>query len=142
MLVAITGANGFVGSHLGEFLVKNKVSVKGLVRAGREDAVKYFGGEACTVDYFDFESLMEALDGVSVVYHFAGTTQQTKSVTFEKDYLQLGKNVIEACKNSGVRKIIINSGLGVEKYGKSNKYFCKQWLFRCRIRNRIRSSKV
>jgi len=109
------------------------VEVRGLVREGREGVVKYFGGESYTVDY-GVEPLTEAFEGVSTVYHFAGATRAIRGVTFERDYPQIGRNVVEACVKAGVKKIVVNSDLGVARYGEtvftSNRYFWSRLILR------------
>src|SRR6185369_12289295 len=69
----VTGASGFVGSHLAEALALQKVKVKLLVRPTSRLPFKPSKQmELCYGDVTDFASVQRAMKGVKVVYHLAG----------------------------------------------------------------------
>lgn len=141
MKIAVTGANGFVGSHLVRYLSKRKIETVGVVRKGREDVVEYCGGKPKAVDYFSLDSLEDAFTDADAVFHFGGAISG-KNVNYKKDYIELSKNVIIASEKAGVGKIIFNSGLGVANYGKkvhaTNEYF----LAKIKVEELIKESKL
>lgn len=73
MRVLVTGANGFLGSALVRRLVSDGASVRVLVRSPeRADALRHAGAEVVIGDVTMPDSLAPAVDGIGVVYHFAG----------------------------------------------------------------------
>ena len=79
MKALVTGANGFVGSHLCEHLVASGDSVRALVRKTAD--VKWLEGVAVEKVFGDVsapESLAAALAGVDVVFHVAGLTKSAR----------------------------------------------------------------
>jgi len=71
--VLITGASGFVGSHLAEALAREKVKVKLLVRkTSRLPFVPTPEMELCYGDVTDLESVRQAAQGTEAIYHLAG----------------------------------------------------------------------
>lgn len=85
MNALVTGANGFIGSHLVELLLDKGYAVRCLVRK-TSDLTWLQGLEVRYVygDLFDENALREAVAGVDYVYHSAGVT---KSKTPEGYYL-------------------------------------------------------
>ena len=71
--VLVTGASGFVGSHLAEKLAQNKVRVHLLVR--KTSRIPFEPGplmRLCYGDVTNLESVKAAAKGVGVIYHLAG----------------------------------------------------------------------
>ncbi|HIO85568.1 MAG TPA: NAD-dependent epimerase/dehydratase family protein, partial [Candidatus Nitrosopelagicus sp.] len=63
-----------------------------------------------------------------------GIGRQSSKSTFEEINLNLTKNVIKACKNAGIKKIIFISGLGVSKSNQSD-YFVSKYKAEREIMN-------
>jgi uncharacterized protein YbjT (DUF2867 family) len=57
--------------------------------------------------------------------HLIGTGRRSPKSMFEEINLNLTKNVIKACKNAGIKKIIFISGLGVSRSNKSDYFISK-----------------
>jgi len=98
----VTGANGFVGSHLCERLIKEGVRVKALVRQTSNLAfIKHLDLEYLYGDVRDPESLPAAVKDVDYVFHPAGLVQaKTRQAFFRVN--QIGtRNLIEAVMQSG-----------------------------------------
>ena len=71
MLIFITGATGFIGSHLAERLVSKGHKLRCLIRETSEkNLLLKLGAELVTVDMSDKEGLKRALSGVDIVYHW------------------------------------------------------------------------
>jgi len=109
MIALVTGANGFIGSHLVELLLNKKYSVRCLVRKTSDLTwltglnVEYVYG-----DLFDEQALHKAVSGVQFVYHSAGVT---KSKTKEGYYLGNAtgtKNLLSTvmAHNRGIKRFV------------------------------------
>lgn len=111
MKVAITGGTGFVGRHVAEQLVPDETVI----------ISRRLGS-----DISDLASLMKAFEGVEVVVHSAGINRELKDQTYEKVHVQGTKNVIEAAKAMGVKKVILLSYLRVRP-GSGSPYHESKW---------------
>ena len=60
----------------------------------------------------DLDALRRTFDGAAAVFHLVGIIAETKSKTFETTVVEGTKNVVEACRKSGVAKIIYLSAMG------------------------------
>jgi len=68
----VTGATGFIGSHLAETLISAGDQVRALVRATSDTGhLEQLGVERCTGDLTDPSGLERALEGVGRVFHCA-----------------------------------------------------------------------
>jgi dihydroflavonol-4-reductase len=79
----VTGANGFIGSHLVEALLGDGCEVRCLLRpAGDKRWLEGLDYEEVTGSLEDEGSLARAVEGVDVVYHSAGVTKARKAEAF------------------------------------------------------------
>ena len=115
MKVLVTGASGFVGSHLVRMLVEKGDDVRVLVRKTSNlflindlDLEKVYG------DITDFESVKEAVKGVEQVYHVAALYDMWAEDPriFYKINVNGTLNVMKAALNEGVKKIVYTSTVG------------------------------
>jgi nucleoside-diphosphate-sugar epimerase len=102
--VLVTGANGFIGSHLVEKLVRSETKVRCLVR--RTSDLRWLKGlpvEVAYGDCVDKDSLSSAVAGVDCVFHLAGATK----VKREEDFFAINgggtENLIRACLDHNPR---------------------------------------
>ena len=121
--VAITGANSFVGKSLRKFLYKNKVNVLGI---SRKNFAKYSTETKVQSKNLQEHQLQKKMKNYDVLVHLIGTGRETPKSTFEEINVNLTKNAIKTCKNTGIKKIIYISGLGVSKNNASN-YFTSKY---------------
>ncbi len=98
MSCLITGATGFIGSHLGRVLVRRGWDVAALSRAtsnrsGLADpSVRWMVG-----DVTDPSSLREAVPGRSIIFHCAGLTKALAPEALLRVNLEGTHNLLEAC---------------------------------------------
>jgi len=101
--IVVTGANGFVGKNLRNFLHKNKINVLGISR-------KFFRKHVSEVKITSTNllepKLQTKLKNYDALIHLIGIGRQSSKSTFEEINLNLTKNVTKACKNAGIKKII------------------------------------
>ena len=121
--VAVTGANSFVGKSLRKFLYKNKVRVLGI---SRKNFAKYSTETKVQSKNLQEQKLQKKLKNYDVLVHLIGIGRETPMSTFEEINVNLTKNVIKACKKTGIKKIIYISGLGVSKNSTSS-YFASKY---------------
>ena len=109
-MILITGASGSVGKAVLQEAIRTGSKVRGMFRS-KEDAAKAPSEcEAVLADYADKQSLRKALDGVSAVYVVCSPIPQL---------VELESNMVDACKEAGVKHVVLNSALGAGDYPKS-----------------------
>ncbi len=96
--VLVTGANGFVGSHLVEGLLDKGYQVRCLVR--KTSDLKWLSGlevEYVYGDMADRNSLKAAITNVDIIFHSAGLTKAKTREDYFKANAEGTKNLIEVC---------------------------------------------
>ena len=120
--IAVTGASGFVGKNLRNFLHKKKINVLGI---SRKNFRKHSSEVKITSTNLLESKLQTKLKNYDVLVHLIGIGRESPKSTFEEINLDLTKDVIKACKNAGIKKIIFISGLGVSKNNQSDYFISK-----------------
>jgi nucleoside-diphosphate-sugar epimerase len=118
----VTGANGFVGSHLVERLLSKGYQVKCLVR--KTSNLRWLSGlevEYVYADISEKESLKNVLKGVDLVFHVAGLTKAKSREDYLKAKCQGTKNLIEACleDNPQIKRFVYISSQAAVGPGKN-----------------------
>ncbi|MFC5144785.1 NAD-dependent epimerase/dehydratase family protein [Streptomyces aureoversilis] len=114
--VVVTGAAGFIGSHLAQALARWEVPVLGVDRrwgdAAAEEAPPWgVGGDLATLD------LEPLLRGAAVVFHLAGRPGVRPSWDSFPDYLRdnvlVTQRLLETCARLGVPRVVMASSSSV-----------------------------
>jgi uncharacterized protein YbjT (DUF2867 family) len=106
--VLVTGASGFVGSHLSRKLTEAGHRVLAMTR--HPDS--YTGaGEPVYGDVADASSLREAMDGAHAAYYLVHSLE---SADFEEKDAEAARNFGRAAADAGLEQIIYLGGLGVD----------------------------
>ena len=108
MKIAVTAANGQLGSSIVNELIKEigKENVIGIVRT--PEKASHLGIEVRKGDYHSREDFNAALKGIDSVLLISGMDDPQKRI-------QQHRNVIEAAKQNGVKKIVYTSIIGDEE---------------------------
>lgn len=118
MRVAITGATGFIGSHLTTRLTGEGHEV---VRIARRDL-------------YDVDQLTTVFAGCGVVAHCAGVNREIGDQTFGRVHIEGTRNVVDAARNAGVEKIVFVSFLRARP-GCGSPYHESKWEAEEIVRN-------
>ncbi len=118
MKTLITGATGFLGSHIAERLLGRGDSVRALVRPTSDTSfLESLGVELVRGDVTEAPSLSPALEGVEVVYHAAalvsdwGPWEGFRGVTINGT-----RNMLKAAVAAGTPRFLYVSTDGVYRY--------------------------
>jgi NADH dehydrogenase len=113
--VAVTGATGFIGTHLVHALVARGVNVVAVARATRDDDQSHELG-VCRVraELVDEEALAEAFRGCDAVLHLAGGGTADQRATWETN-AEGTRHVVAACQRAGVGRMMLASTVTVTR---------------------------
>jgi len=109
MRVLITGATGFVGAWVARALAQAGHDVRVLVRNPTDaEELRDLQLEIVTGDILDSEKVNLACKNVDSVFHLAGVIAYSSAKRDLMDKVNVGgtKNVISACRNQGVRRLL------------------------------------
>ncbi|OQX13389.1 MAG: hypothetical protein BWK76_16270 [Desulfobulbaceae bacterium A2] len=113
MKVLVTGAAGFIGSHLVEALANDGIEVLSFVRPG-EDLANLQGVPTKIVfgDICDRETLRTALVGIDVVYHLAAISRFDRNVpddVYRAVNVDGTRNVLDMACKAGARRVLFTA---------------------------------
>jgi dihydroflavonol-4-reductase len=112
MKVLVTGANGFIGCHLVQELMRKGYSVRALVRKNSDvRSLASLDVEQVHGDVLELESLVPAMRGCNIVFHAAGvftywgyTLEQLRVITVKGT-----ENVLRAARKAKVKRVVLTS---------------------------------
>ncbi len=118
--IFVTGATGFIGSHLVEFLVEKGFSVVGFDRYnsnndwGWLENSKYKNDfEIILGDIRDYDSVSKSMNGSDIVFHLAALIGIPFSYISPLAYIRTNVegtyNILESSKNQDIEQILITS---------------------------------
>lgn len=109
MRALVTGATGFVGSHVAEALLRRGVEVTALVRSpGKASFLTQLGVRQVRGDLHDRTALIEAAQGQDAIFHVAGLIAARDEAGFRAGNREGTANLIAAIRDS------LPSGLAAE----------------------------
>lgn len=121
----VTGATGFIGSHIAERLVRDGEDVTAFVRkTSRIDFLKTIGVKFAYGDINDTGSARNAMKGIDIVYHSAALADEW--ISSEEAYkvnVEGTRNLLDAALDAKVKKFVFISSLAV--LGMKNHYGTK-----------------
>ncbi|HEU5171859.1 MAG TPA: NAD(P)-dependent oxidoreductase [Gemmatimonadales bacterium] len=112
MRVLVTGATGFVGSHLVEALRRRGDDVAALVRSpGKAAALAALGVQQVRGTLDDSAALAHGVQDRDVVFHLAGLTAARDEAEFVRCNRDGTARLLEAAERAGVRRFVLVSSL-------------------------------
>ena len=122
MRIAVTGAGGFIGSHLVQSLLHRGHAVCALVRYssqgvwGHLEGAGVRGADGLTVrpgDVRDPDLVRALVEGCDIVLHLAALVGIPYSYQAPASYVAVNVggtlNVLEACRQAGIRRVVVTS---------------------------------
>lgn len=108
----VTGATGFLGSHVVEALLSEGWRVRCTVRASSNRRwIDSLPVERLTADMRSESSLRAAVEGVDVVVHSAGVTRAPMERTYYEVNAEGTERLAAAALDGGVRRVVLISSL-------------------------------
>jgi 2-alkyl-3-oxoalkanoate reductase len=112
MKALVTGATGFVGSHLAEALRRHGVELTALARSpAKAAALAPLGVRVVAGDLHDQPALERASEGQDIVYHVAGLVAARTEADFLAANRDGTRNVVEAAERAGAGRLVMVSSM-------------------------------
>jgi NADH dehydrogenase len=121
-MLLITGGTGFVGRYLTARLVAEGEAVRVLARRRAEAP----GAQVVTGDVTDAPCLLSAVEGCQAVIHLVGIIREGRGQSYRNVHARGTANVVEACRQAGVPRLLHMSALGTRERAAS-RYHQSKW---------------
>ena len=113
-IAVVTGANGFVGSHLVDYLLEKKYEVRCLVRKSSD--LKWLKGKDVKIfdcGLLDIDGMNLAFKDANYIYHVAGVVKSKTPEGYFKGNVDTTKALLEAASinASSIKRIVIVGSL-------------------------------
>lgn len=123
MRIFLTGATGFIGTHLRRAFVRDGHQVAGLTRGPREEEE---GVTWVQSDVNDQDRLAEGMHGCEAVVHLIGIITEQGEQTFQRMHAQATEHVLSAMRRTKLRRLLHMSALGAGPR-QPTEYFRTKW---------------
>lgn len=114
----VTGANGFVGSHLVDYLLEQRHEVHAIVRPSSN--LQWLDGKEVTLHTCGLnsaEDLKLAFQGANYIYHIAGVVKALTKDGFMKGNVEMTRNVMEAATHiPTIQRVLVTSSMAATGY--------------------------
>ncbi len=120
MKIFVTGATGFLGSHVARHLLANGADLRLLTRVtSRVDNIADLPAEHTVGDLRDVESLKRGMAGCEVVFHVAADYRlwAVNGQELYQSNVDGTSNILQAARESGVRRVVYTSSVATMGFG-------------------------
>ncbi len=134
MNILITGASGFIGSHITQALVNEGHKVTACVRSPKSVQQRWPGVRTIKVDFsrdHQVSDWLSRLENIDVVINAVGIIRETGSQTFDALHTAAPRALFKACEQAGVKKVIQISALGADETAFSQYHLSKRAADEC-----------
>ena len=118
--ILVTGAAGFIGSHLVEELAKQGYKVRAFIRYNSRSQWGWLEGLPCLKDIEvyagdirDYDSVRDAVRGVDIVFHLAALIgipySYVSPLAYIKTNIEGAYNILQAAREEGVKRVVHTS---------------------------------
>jgi nucleoside-diphosphate-sugar epimerase len=105
--VVVTGASGFIGSHVAKYLLSRGVDVLSVGRTEPDFAIRHFKHDLMNGDHL----LVELLQGADIVIHMAAVPAATPDMDVEDINVRLTRSMYSAAKSASVPSFLLLSSV-------------------------------
>jgi uncharacterized protein YbjT (DUF2867 family) len=109
-MILVTGASGTAGGAVLKEVLKTNQPFKAMYRSPQDAANAPQNVRAVIADFADRPGLSRALEGVDTVYLVCSPV---------RELVELEGNMVDACRDKGVRRVVLTSAMGAADYPKS-----------------------
>ena len=128
MLIAVTGASGFVGRHVTTLLAHRGHRVRALIRGdGRRRALDGLPIERTPGDLADPAAITALTQGADVVVHLVGIIVERGTATFEAVHVEGTRRLLTAARGAGVGRFVHMSAVGARDEPRATRYHRTKW---------------
>jgi dihydroflavonol-4-reductase len=120
----VTGATGFLGSHVARQLLAKGADLRLLVRStSRVDNIADIPAERVVGDLRDLDSLKKGIAGCEFVFHVAADYRlwSHNGQELYDSNVAGTQNILQAARDSGVRRVIYTSSVGTMGFGNNGR---------------------
>ncbi len=120
----VTGATGFLGSHVAEQLQASGADLRLLVRpSSRTENLAQLRGERLIGDLRDLGSLKKGMAGCELVFHVAADYRlwARNGRELYDSNVEGTRNILQAARESGVRRVIYTSSVATMGFGNNGR---------------------
>jgi nucleoside-diphosphate-sugar epimerase len=113
--VLVTGACGFIGSHLVNYLKEKNIFVKAAdVKPKSECYLKFKADKFYHIDIRDYKKCLQLTKGVDYIYHLAANMGGIEYITtvgaeIMRDNTMMNINMLESCMANNVKRLFYSS---------------------------------
>src|SRR5436190_4541912 len=128
----LTGATGFLGSHVAHLLHERGDDLRLGVEDGSDDElIRDLDAERVVCDVLDRRAVRRALKGVDRVFHVAGITSVRPSDRERLFTVNVGgtKTVLEECLRAGVERVVYSSSAAAVGHAEPGRTADEEQLF-------------
>jgi dihydroflavonol-4-reductase len=120
----VTGATGFLGSHVARQLLAKGADLRLLIRStSRLDNIADIAAERVTGDLRDLDSLKKGMGECEFVFHVAADYRlwSRNGQDLYDSNVEGTRNILQAARDSGVRRVIYTSSVATMGFGNNGR---------------------
>ena len=127
--VVIFGGNGFIGSHLVNYLCNESCQIKIVSRQDRRNKKFFFGSEPGQVVFekiqYNEHDIEQAIEGYDIIFNLIGILYESKNSSFNFVHNKIPTMIGKCARKKKERSLIHISALNVNKITNSNYAYSK-----------------